>query len=169
MKKIALLAVALTVVPAMARAQEHQHEMKQDTQAQHMHMMMQQHEQFVQSLIDKRAELNLTADQVTKLEAFKTKMAAHHKAMMQNPQMMKQMMMQHDSARMSMMKHDTAGMAGMKHDGAKMAGHGTGSMEDAMHKELMDIFTPAQRVKVDSLMKAQMKTCMSSDMKCSMK
>lgn len=168
MKKIALLAVALTVVPAVARAQEHQHEMKQDTQAQHMHMMMQQHEQFVQSLVDKRAELSLTADQVTKLEAFKTKMAAHHKAMMQNPQMMKQMM-QRDTAKMSMMKHDTAGMAGMKHDPAKMAGHGTGSMEDAMHKELMDIFTPAQRVQVDSLMKAQMKACMSSEMKCSVK
>ncbi|HEX6558792.1 MAG TPA: hypothetical protein VF021_05000 [Longimicrobiales bacterium] len=169
MKKIALMAAALLIVPAASQAQEHkEHAQMPGMQPEHMQMMMQQHEQFVQSLIDKRADLELNADQVTKLQAFKAKMAEHHKAMMQDPKMMQQMM-KHDSSKMSMMHSDTTKMSGMKHDASQMAAMHGKSTEDSMHKELMDIFTPAQRVKVEALMKEHMKECASGDMKCSVK
>ena len=129
------LALALTVLPAAAMAQGATGEHKE-----HAKMMSQElsHEAFVQGLIEKRAELELTDDQVAKLAAFKTKLSEHHKAMKAAPK--------HE---MKEMKHDAAAA---KHDAKAMA-HEDPAMAE-LHKEFMAVFTDAQRVKVEALMKA---------------
>ena len=138
MLRTALIALAIAMPAAAMAQQDHSAEMKA-------------HETFVQSLIDKRASLHLTNAQVTKLKTFKSKMVAHHKTMMAGMKNSKHDMagMKHDSMDHKMMmgmSHDTT----MKHEM---------NMNDPMHKELMAIFTPAQRKKVEALMQEHMKQC----------
>ncbi|HUP90426.1 MAG TPA: hypothetical protein VM100_13800 [Longimicrobiales bacterium] len=89
------------------------------------------HEQFVQRLIDQRVSLKLTSTQVTKLKSFKAKMVTHHKDMSEHGEHAEH----------------------AKHEG------GESSMDDAMHKELLSIFAPAQRPKIDAMLKEHMKKC----------
>lgn len=138
MIRTVVVALALAM-PTYAMAQEHQHQHPAATQQNHA-AEMKAHEDFVQSVIDKQASLQLTNAQVARLKTFKTKMAAHHMEMMGSMKDMKEM------------KHDS--MKDMKHDM---------NMDDPMHKEFMAIFTPAQRKKVDALMKEHMKSCAMSD------
>jgi Spy/CpxP family protein refolding chaperone len=130
MKRVAL-ALALTLVPAAAMAQTAEAAHKD-----HAKMMGQEmsHEAFVQSVIAKRAELELTDDQVAKLTKLKTKLTDHAK-----------MMKAHEKPMQQDMKE-------MKHDGKAMP-HGDPAMAE-LHKEFMAVFTDAQKAKVDALMKA---------------
>jgi hypothetical protein len=73
------VALLLALLPAAAVAQgsgEHKEHGKTAEQ------QMAHHEALVQSIVAKRAELNLTDAQVEKLNAFKTKVSEHHKTMM---------------------------------------------------------------------------------------
>ena len=131
------IALVLALLPAAGAAQgggEHKEHGKTAEQ------QMAHHEAMVQSIIAKRAELNLTDAQVEKLNAFKTKVSDHHKMMMKE------------------------GAHGMKHDGAPMKSEDPAMAK--MHEEFLAIFTDAQRVKVEELVKAHMEKCKSGEMPC---
>lgn len=80
MLKKLVLCLAFTLMPAAAMAQ-HQHgghdaaKPKDNGHA----AMMKQHEAFVEHVIEERAELKLTDEQVVKLRKFAAKMVEHHK------------------------------------------------------------------------------------------
>ena len=81
----AAIAIALTLLPVAASAQEHQHnETATAKKAEHSHMSTAkpgEHVNFAQLIVQKRAELKLTDEQVAKLEDVSAKMAQHHAAM----------------------------------------------------------------------------------------
>lgn len=147
LKRIAFLSVLL-LLPSAAMAQDHPHAAPQ---TKHDHAAAAgEHAHFPQLLIQKRAELQLTEEQIVKLEAISAKMAAHHKAMSEHHDKMAEHheKMKTEQAEMKSMKHD-----GMKHD----------KPEAAMHDELFSIFTPEQLEKVKPLMKEHMASMCASE------
>jgi hypothetical protein len=85
MLRQSLIALALTLLPVAASAQEHQHgETGAAKKAEHSHMSAMKHGEhvnFAQLIMQKRAELKLTDEQVAKLEDVSVKMQQHHAAM----------------------------------------------------------------------------------------
>jgi chromosome segregation ATPase len=136
-KRIAFLS-ALLLMPTAAMAQDQPQEKKHDHAA-----TAAKHTPFPQLLIQKRAELNLTDEQVAKLEAISAKMAEHHNEMAEHHDKMAEhkQQMKTEQAEKKEMKHD-----GMKHDKSAAS----------MHDELFSIFTPEQLEKVKPLMKEHM-------------
>lgn len=130
MKRLALV-LALTLLPGAAMAQQHQHQQAKPEASKAEHM------NFARELIAAKADLKLSAEQITKLEAFSAKMDEMHKK-----------------------------MAAMHKDSAQShAGHGEmkqgnmAEMEGKMHADLLAIFTEDQLVKVRPMMKAHMEKC----------
>lgn len=132
MKRLALV-LALALLPSAAMAQQHQHQQAKPEVGKAEHM------NFARELIAAKADLKLSAEQVTKLEAFSAKMDEMHKKMAA---------MHKDSAQ----AHAAHGDTTMKH--GNMA-----EMEGKMHADLLAIFTEEQLVKVRPLMKAHMEKC----------
>ena len=85
MLRQAAIAIALTLLPVAASAQEHKHgETATAKKAEHSHtttMKHSEHVNFAQVIMQKRAELKLTDEQVAKLEDVSAKMEQHHAAM----------------------------------------------------------------------------------------
>ncbi|HET9440363.1 MAG TPA: hypothetical protein VFO52_09340 [Longimicrobiales bacterium] len=130
MKRLALV-LALVLLPGAAMAQQHQHQQAKPEAGKAEHM------NFARELIAAKADLKLSAEQITKLEAFSAKMDEMHKK-----------------------------MAAMHKDSAQAhAGHGEmkqgnmAEMEGKMHADLLAIFTEDQLVKVRPMMKAHMEKC----------
>jgi hypothetical protein len=123
-----ILVLALALMPAAAMAQQHEHAMgAAKPAAEHMN--------FARQLIAAKADLKLTNDQVTKLEALAIRMDEHHKQMGQ----------QAAKADAQAAKAD----AQAAHDDAAKS-------EGKMHADLLAIFNEEQLVKVRPLMKAHM-------------
>ncbi len=81
MVRKAIFTLALLLFPAVASAQHHQHS-DVAKKAQHDHAKAAaEHANFPQMLMEKRAELKLTDEQVAKLEDVAAKMAQHHAEM----------------------------------------------------------------------------------------
>ena len=86
MLRQAAIAIALTLLPVAASAQEHQHSQTATAKKteQHSHTTTTKHGEhvnFAQLIMQKRAELKLTEEQVAKLEDVSAKMEQHHAAM----------------------------------------------------------------------------------------
>jgi len=88
MLRQAAIAIALTLLPVVASAQEHQHgttttttTTTQKTEHSHASTAKHEHVNFAQLIMQKRAELKLTDEQVTRLEDVSAKMEQHHAAM----------------------------------------------------------------------------------------
>lgn len=127
-KRFALV-LALALMPGAAMAQQHEHA-KDAAKAKAEDM------NFARELIAAKADLGLTAEQVTKLEAMAVKMDEMHAKMAE--------------------KHK--GMANhAAHGEAKPADQA--QMEGKMHADLLAIFNEEQLVKVRPLMKAHMEKC----------
>lgn len=78
----AALMIALTLVPAVASAQQHQHDAPKKPQHEHTTAVRpSDHTNFVQLLMEKRVELKLTEEQITKLENASAKMTKLHAEM----------------------------------------------------------------------------------------
>lgn len=122
-KRFALV-LALALMPSAAMAQQHDHAREAVT-------AKTEHKNFVRELIAAKADLKLTATQVTKLEALAVKMDEMHAKMGEK----------HEA------KADHAA-----HGGAKTDNHA--DVRHKMHTDLMAVFTEEQLVKIRPLMKA---------------
>jgi hypothetical protein len=133
-KRFALV-LALALMPSAVMAQHHDHAKEAaKPKAEHMN--------FAKELMAAKADLKLTAEQVTKLEALSVKMDEMH-----------------------------AKMAEMHKGGGEHAAHGAAKpadaahsgdhaqMEGKLHADLLAVFTEEQLVKVRPLMKAHMEKC----------
>ena len=82
MFKKAAIALALILFPAVASAQHHQHsDAAKKAQHDHAKAASAEHVNFPQLLMEKRAELKLTDEQIAKLEDISARMAQHHAEM----------------------------------------------------------------------------------------
>ena len=143
MKRL-LMVMALTLLPTAAMAQQHQEHAKKET------AKAAEHVNFARELIAAKAELKLTAEQITKLEAFSVKMDEHHKMMGEHQKMAgdhKKMAGEHKQ------------MAGQHAEHAKAEAADAAKMEGKMHADLLSVFTEEQLVKVRPMMKAHMDKC----------
>ena len=118
------LALALVLLPGAAMAQHHDHAKKEAVKPAAEHM------NFARELIAAKADLKLSDEQITKLEAFAVKMDEHHK---------------------KMGDHHAKAAAKSADDAVKA--------ESKMHTDLLAIFSEEQLVKVRPLMKAHMEKC----------
>jgi hypothetical protein len=116
-----ILVLALALMPGAAMAQQHEHSMGAAKPAA-------EHRNFARQLIAARADLKLTNDQVTKLEALAIRMDEHHKQM---------------------------GQQAAKAD-AQAAHDDAAKSEGKIHADLLAIFNEEQLIKVRPLMKAHM-------------
>jgi hypothetical protein len=156
LKRIAFL-FALLLMPSAVMAQNQPQEKKHDHAA-----AASEHKSFPQLIIQKRADLNLTDEQVAKLEAISVKMAAHHKAMAEHHDNMAehhQQMKAKQAEKAEMKAEMKADKAEMKHDAMQ---HNAMS-EEQLHDEFFAIFTPDQLAKVKPLMKEHMDALCASE------
>ena len=82
MLRKAALTIALTLLPAIASAQQHSHGDAAKKQShEHSTAEMSGQGDFAHFLMEKRAELKLTEEQIAKLEDISARMAQHHAQM----------------------------------------------------------------------------------------
>jgi hypothetical protein len=128
-KRMALV-LGLALLPSAAMAQQHDHaKPAAKPAAEHMN--------FARELIAAKVDLNLTTEQVSRLEALAVKMDEMH-AMMAA-------------------KHKAGEHAAHAAPAKPAADHA--QMEGKMHADLLAVFTEEQLVKVRPLMKAHMEKC----------
>lgn len=134
-KRTALM-FALALLPSAAMAQQHDHGKAMPAAA---------HANFARELIAAKADLKLTDEQVTKLDALAVKMDEMH-------------------AKMGEMHGKMS--AGAAHQGAQAdAKTAHAQMEGKMHADLLAIFTEEQLTKVRPMMKAHMDKAGMGEMK----
>ena len=127
-RKLAI-AITLCVLPTAALAQEHQHNGAAKP-VEHAKV----HRTLPQILIENRAELNLTEEQIAKLEALAAKMQSHHKSQMK------------------------IGAGSVGHHGPSAA-----KSHDKMHDELLSLFNETQKEQVKAMIRKHLEACKEGD------